>query len=125
MPIEGSLPAISFAVPVPNSPELVDDHRALGDAVRGLVQGPECGDAVVDADAEARLQPEHVLEATRHDQVGGTDIDQEGRVVFGGGLAGGDADRALEAADIGGHTLLVHLLDFTHAHFDLGLAIAQ
>ena len=40
-------------------------------------------------------------------------------------LAGGDADRALEATDVGRDAGLVHLLDFAHAHFDLGLAVAQ
>ena len=34
-------------------------------------------------------------------------------------------DRALEAADIGRHALLVHLLDLGDADLDLGLAVAQ
>ena len=80
---------------------LVDDHRALGDVAGGLVDLAERDDAVVDADAEAGLQAEDVLEPAVDDQVGGADIDQERRVVLGGRLAGGDADRALEAADIG------------------------
>ena len=82
-------------------------------------------DALVDADTEARLDAEHVLEAARHDQVGGADVDQERRVVLGGSLAGGDADRALVAADIGSDARFVHLLDLGHAHLDLGLAVAE
>ena len=125
MPIAGSLPASSLAVPVPNSPEFVDDHRRLGDAARRLVERAQRGDALVDAGAEARHEAEDVLEAAVHDQVGGADIDQERRAVLRRGLAGGDADRALEAADIGRDALLVHLLDFGHADLDLGLAVAQ
>src|SRR5262249_27380125 len=33
--------------------------------------------------------------------------------------------RTLEAADIGGDTRLVHLLDLADAHLDFGLAVAQ
>ena len=125
MPIDGSLPASSLAVPVPNSPDFVDDHRGLGDAARRLVERAQRGDALVDADTEARHQAEGVLQPAIDDDVRRRDIDQEGRAVLRGGLGGGDGHRALEAADIGRHALLVHLLDLGDADLDLGLAVAQ
>ncbi len=125
MPIEGSLLASSLAVPVPNSPDSWTITAVLATLLAALFSAPSEAMPSSTQTPKPGFRRNTFLRPRLIEQVGGADIDQEGRAVLGGGLAGGDADRALEAADIGGHALLVHLLDFADADLDLGLAVAQ
>jgi hypothetical protein len=104
---------------------LVNDDRALGDLAGAAVDAVERLDRLVDAFAEARLEAEHVVQPAIGDQVGGPDIDDVRDAVLGGGLARGQHDGALEAADDRGDASLVHLLDLGDADLDLRLGVAQ
>ena len=77
------------------------------------------------ADAEARREAEGVLQPARDDLVGDADIDEIGQVVARGGLRGGEADRAGEAADDGDDALALHALDLLDAGLRVGAGVAE
>src|SRR5262249_7047264 len=80
---------------------LVYDHHCLGRLAGLVVDGDEVVERGLRNHSEAWPEPERVLEAARDDVVGAADVDDIGQIVAGGGLTGGEADRAGIAADDG------------------------
>ena len=78
---------------------LVHDHHGLRGLVGLIVDGDEIVDRGLGDDAEARSEPERVLQAAADDAVDHADVDDIRQVVARGGLAGGKADAAGVAAD--------------------------
>ena len=101
------------------------DHHRLGRLAGLVVDGDEIVERGLGDHAEARAEPERVLQAARDDAVDDADVDQVGQVVARGGLAGGQADRAGVAADDGGDAGRVHLLDLGVAALRRRLRVAE
>ena len=103
----------------------VHDHGGLGYAAGSLVHLGQAGKGIVHTLAVARGQAEHVFQAAADQRVRHADVDQERGVVLGGSLGGGQRNTAGKAAHIGRDAVLLHALDFAHAHFWARLRVAQ
>ena len=104
---------------------LVHDHHRLRGLAGLLVDGHEVVDRGLGDHAEARTEPEGVLQAAGDDGVDHADVDDIGQVVARGGLARGKADAAGIAADHGGDAGRVHLLDLGVAAVRRRLRVAE
>jgi hypothetical protein len=124
-PRSGSCVFRSLARPAPNAESSWHDHNCLGGLVGLIVDGDEIVDRGLGDDAEARSEPERVLQAAADDAVDHADINDIRQVVACRGLAGGKADATGIAADDRGDTGAIHLLDFGVAAFRRRLRVAQ
>ena len=104
---------------------LVHDHHGLRGLAGLLVDGHEIVERGLGDHAEARTEPERVLQAAGDDAVDHADVDDIGQVVARGGLARGEADAAGIAADDGGDAGRVHLLDLGVAAVRRRLRVAE
>ena len=124
-PRSGSCVLRSLARPEPNAEVLVHDHHGLGGLAGLVVDGDEIVERGLGDDAEARTEPERVLQAAGDDAIDHADVDDIGQVVARRGLARGEADAAGIAADDGRDAGRVHLLDFGVAAFRRRLRVAE
>ena len=104
---------------------LVHDHDRLRRLVGLIVDGDQIVERGLGDDAEARAEPERVLQPAGHDGVDHAHVHDVGQVIARRGLAGGKANPAGIAADDGRDPGAVHLLDFGIAAFRRRLRVAQ
>jgi hypothetical protein len=103
----------------------VHDHDRLRRLVGLIVDGDQIVEGGLGDDAEARPEPERVLQPPGHDGVDHPDVHDVRQVIARRGLAGGEADTAGVAANDGGDPGAIHLLDFGIAAFRRRLRVPQ